>query len=83
MDVDYVSGDDEVLSRDAIIGIAVSSVVAGIAIVVAWIAVVCCCCVLKSKKKRTVTSSGKLDFKYVNPPCIPLSRSLYHFPLPL
>lgn len=43
--------DDMDLSRNAIIGIAVSSGVAGIAVIVAWIAVVACCCVLRGKRR--------------------------------
>ena len=44
------------LSKNAIIGIAVSSAVAGLAVVVAWIAVVTCCCVLRNKKGRTISN---------------------------
>ena len=50
-DVDYVSDNGD-LSMHAIIGIAVSSGVAGIAVIVAWIAVLTCCCVLRKKGRR-------------------------------
>ena len=42
------------LSQNAIIGIAVSSGVAGIAVMVAWVAVVVLCCVLRGKKSTIV-----------------------------
>lgn len=48
----YVESESEdSLSEDAIIGIAVSSGVAGIAVIVAWIAVVTCCCVLRGSRR--------------------------------
>ncbi len=53
MEIDYINKDIEdpessqELSKSAIIGIAVSSAVAGLAIIVAWIAVVMCCCIIR------------------------------------
>lgn len=49
VDVDYVKEED-VLSTQAIVGIAVSSVVAVFAIVVAWIVIITCCCVHSKRK---------------------------------
>ncbi len=48
--------ESQALSRDAIIGIAVSSGVAGLAVVVAWVAIVMCCCVLRENKRRQPAS---------------------------
>ena len=42
------------LSQNAIIGIAVSSGVAGIAVMVAWVAVVVLCCVLRGRNSTIV-----------------------------
>lgn len=59
VDVDYIGGgespdaEEQGLSEGAIIAIAVSSGVAGIAVMVAWIAVVLCCCVLSSRNNRS------------------------------
>lgn len=65
MDVDYIErepeAEDQGLSQSAIIGIAVSSGVAGVAVVVAWIAVVICCCVLSGRKSNRTQPS--LEYK--------------------
>ena len=53
MAVEYVDpSESEGLSRDAIIAIAVSSGVAGLAVVVAWVAIVACCCMMREKPSR-------------------------------
>lgn len=57
VDVEYVPQGEEPeesqgLSRTAIIAIAVSSGVAGLAVVVAWVAIVLCCCVMRERKGR-------------------------------
>lgn len=59
VEVEYVSQEPESegLSRDAIIGIAVSSAVAGLVVVVAWVVVVLFCCVLRERKNRVPTST--------------------------
>jgi hypothetical protein len=53
---DYVepeeAREEQGLSETAIIGIAASSAVAGVAIIAAWIAVIACCCVLSVKRSR-------------------------------
>lgn len=48
---------EDVLSTGAIVGIAVSSVIAGFAIMVAWISIITCCCVLKGNSKRKTVPS--------------------------
>lgn len=69
VEVRYVTRpSDEGLSQTAIIAIAVSSGVAGLAVVVAWIAVVACCCVLRAKRgsRARVASSPTPSEKYVS-----------------
>lgn len=78
VDVVYVEpeteSEEEGLSQGAIIGIAVSSGVAGVAVIVAWIAVVACCCVLGTRKSNRLQVSAH-EYKnemYVRRQCVTL-----------
>jgi hypothetical protein len=42
--------EEKMLSQLTVIAVAVSSGVAGVAVVVAWVAVILCCCVLRNSK---------------------------------
>ena len=71
VNVDYIDRAEpeaQGLSQSAIIAFAVSSGVAGVAVIVAWIAVMVCCCVISARRNsRYKDEKYEYDIRYCAP----------------